>query len=224
MNLLQWPENRRPREKLIACGAQGLSDAELVAILLRKGVKGANAVELSLSLLERFGSINGLLSANKHEFCAVRGLGVSTFVQLQAMLEVARRYYTEMMQNKTAIENASDTRTFLLSQLRDEPSEVFAVMLLNSQHHLIAFEKMFYGTINCAQVHPRVILQRALEKNAGAIILAHNHPSGIAEPSQSDRQITQRIIETMSLVDIRVLDHFVIGAGHTVSFAERGWL
>lgn len=224
MKLLQWPDHMRPREKLLSHGAEALADAELLAIFLRTGIKGINVVDLSRSLLSEFGSLYGLLSANQQKFCQFRGLGQSKFVQLQASLEIARRYYTETLAKQSVFENVNQTRKFLFSQLRDEANEVFAVLLLDSQHRLIRFKKVFYGTINCANVYPRVLVKLALEHNAAAILLAHNHPSGVAEPSQADKQITRRIVEAMELVDIKVLDHFVTGAGYGVSFAERGWL
>ena len=224
MKLLQWSPKQWPREKLLTNGPDGLSDAELVAIILRTGTKDLNVVEMSRALLTQFGSLNRLLALGQEEFCAINGLGLSKYVQLQASIEIARRCFAESLSEQVVLDSAADTRMFLLSQLRHEPNEVFAVLFLDSQHRLIAFEKVFYGTINCANVYPRVLVKRALEKNAAALILAHNHPSGVAEPSQADRQITQRIVNAMSLVDIHVLDHFVVGAGETVSFAERGWM
>ena len=222
MKLTQWPDRQRPREKLLANGAASLNDAELLAIFLRTGIKGVNVVELSARLIAEFGSLHGLLSANKQRFCAAPGVGISKYIQLQAVMEMSKRYLAESLSVKTSIESAQDTRRFLMAELRGEPNEVFAAMFLDTQHRLISFEKVFFGTINCANVYPRVLVKRALDKNAAAIILAHNHPSGIAEPSQADKQVTERIVSALSLVDIRVLDHFVIGQGYSVSFAERG--
>ena len=222
MKLTDWPADERPREKLLQHGAGMLSDAELLAIFLRTGISGSNAVDLSRQLLSSFGSLRNLLAADKASFCQHRGLGEAKFAQLQAVLEMARRFQSEQLRREPALTDVAVTRQFLISQLRDEPNEVFAMLLLDSQHRVIRFDKMFFGTIDAAAVYPRVLVKRALDLNAAAIILTHNHPSGVAEPSQADKQITRRIVDAMALVDIRVLDHFVIGDGVAVSFAERG--
>lgn len=193
MSIKEWPEDERPREKLLRQGPGGLSDAELLAIFLRTGVSGLSAVDLSRQLLQQFGSLRALLGAEQRAFCAAHGLGPAKYAQLQA-------------------------------QLRDRPREVFALLLLDNQHRVIQFVELFYGTLDSASVWPREIVQIALKHNAAAVILAHNHPSGVAEPSRADRQITDRITAALALIDIRVLDHLVIGDGITVSFAERGWL
>ncbi|MDF2179287.1 DNA repair protein RadC [Aliiglaciecola sp. CAU 1673] len=224
MKLADWPKQERPREKLLTLGACALTDAELLAIFLRTGISGLNAVELSAQLIQRFGSLRALLAANRQDFCAAKGLGDAKFVQLQAVLEMARRYLLEPLQRGAVFCNAEDTRNYLIARLRDEPHEVFAMLLLDAQHRLIAFKAVFQGTIDSAAVHPRVLVKTALDHQAAAVILAHNHPSGVAEPSEADRQITQRICDAMALMDIRVLDHFVIGDGQAVSFAERGLL
>lgn len=224
MKLSNWPIQERPREKLLAQGTSALSDAELLAIFLRTGVKGLSAVDLARSLIHQFGSLRGLFSATQADFCQGKGLGTVKYVQLQAVLEMSKRYLSESLNRTHVFESATQTRLYLTSQLRDEPNEVFAVLLLDSQHRMIAFKKLFFGTINAASVHPRVLVQKALESNAAAIILAHNHPSGIAEPSQADQHITQRIKKAMELIDVSVLDHFVVGDGECVSFAERGLL
>ncbi|WP_343841277.1 RadC family protein [Bowmanella denitrificans] len=224
MKLQDWPDQDRPREKLLARGAQSLSEAELLAIFLRTGVQGINAVDLSRQVLQNFGSLRGLFAASREDFCAAKGLGNAKYVQLQAVLEMARRYFQETLLRKDVFTSAQDTRRFLVSQLRDEPNEVFAMLLLDSQHRLIAFKPMFFGTLDAASVYPRVLVKTALDAKAAAVILAHNHPSGVAEPSQADRLITRRIVDAMALLDIRVLDHFVIGDGEAVSFAERGLL
>lgn len=224
MKLAQWPQAQRPREKLLAQGAEALSDAELLAIFLRTGVAGINAVELSAQLIQRFGGLRAILAARRQEFCAAKGLGDAKFVQLQAVLEMARRYLLEPLQRGSVFNHVQDTRNYLIARLRDEPHEVFAMLLLDAQHRLIAFKPLFQGTIDSAAVHPRVLVKTALDHQAAAVILAHNHPSGVAEPSTADRQITQRIVDAMALMDIPVLDHFVIGDGVAVSFAERGLL
>lgn len=222
MKLTKWPELERPREKLLSLGANSLSDAELLAIFLRTGVRGHNAVDLARGLLSQFGSLRQLLSADQDKFCQGKGLGAVKYVQLKAVLEMSKRYLNESLSRETVFASAENTRAFLLSHLRDEPNEVFAILALDSQHRLIKFKKLFYGTINSANVYPRVVVKQALEFNAAAIILAHNHPSGVAEPSMADKQITQRICNALDLVDIKVLDHFVVGDSYAVSFAERG--
>ncbi|WP_438865507.1 RadC family protein [Neptunicella sp.] len=224
MKITDWPAAERPREKLLARGASALSDAELLAIFLRTGIAGMSAVELSRSLLNQFGSLRAMLAARQSTFCQHKGLGPAKYVQLQAVVEMSRRCFAEQLPKGTALSSASQTREYLINQLRDEPNEVFAMLLLDSQHQVIEFKPVFYGTIDCAAVYPRVLVKLALDKNAAAVILAHNHPSGVAEPSQADKQITQRIIDAMALIDIRVLDHFVIGDSTAVSFAERGLL
>ena len=224
MKLSNWPTQERPREKFLTHGKEALSDAELLAIFLRTGVKGLSAVDLARSLIQQFGSLRGLFSASQDDFCQGKGLGQVKYIQLQAVLEMSKRYLSESLNRTQVFESAQQTRLYLTSQLRDEPNEVFAILLLDSQHRMIAFKKLFFGTINAASVHPRVLVQKALECNAAAIILAHNHPSGIAEPSQADQHITQRIKKAMELIDVSVLDHFVVGDGECVSFAERGLL
>jgi DNA repair protein RadC len=222
MKLSQWPKMERPREKLLSQGCAALSDAELLAIFLRTGVSGLNAVDLARDLIQQFGSLRMLLAASKQEFCKGKGLGEVKYVQLQATIELARRYFAQSLTRNHCFDSADKTKHYLSTQLRDEPNEVFAVLFLDSQHRLITFQKLFFGTINAASVHPRVILQKAIEHNAAAIILSHNHPSGVAEPSHADKHITQRIKHTMELIDVTVLDHIVVGDGVCVSFAERG--
>lgn len=222
MNINQWPKDERPREKLLHRGAAQLTDAELLAIFLRTGVAGKSAVDLARELINDFGSLRGLLSASREDFCRRRGLGPAKFTQLQAALELARRNFEEQLKMPHSFGGVMDTKKYLMSQLRHERHEVFAILLLDAKHRLIRYEPVFYGTIDAAPVYPRVLLQLALEYNAAAVILAHNHPSGVAEPSQADRLITKRIVEAMRLVDIRVLDHLVVGDNEVVSFAEYG--
>ncbi|GAB2678469.1 RadC family protein [Aliiglaciecola aliphaticivorans] len=222
MKLSEWPKMERPREKLLSMGSEALSDAELLAIFLRTGVQGSSAVDLARELLTQFGSLRSLLNASKSQFCLGKGLGEVKYVQLQATLEMSKRYFAQSLTRKHTFDSANRTKQYLLSQLRDEPNEVFAVLLLDSQHRLISFKKLFFGTINAASVYPRVIVQQALGVNAAAIILSHNHPSGIAEPSQADQHITQRIKHALELIDVTVLDHIIVGDGDCVSFAERG--
>jgi DNA repair protein RadC len=222
MKITDWPIDERPREKLLKLGSEALSDAELLAIFLRTGIQGCSAVDLARNLLSTFGSLRGLLSASQIEFCQAKGIGQAKFVQLQASIEMSKRYLAEKMDKVDALNSVEQTQTFLLSKLRDQRQEVFAMLMLDSQHRLIKYRPMFFGTIDSASVYPRVLVKQALDDNAAAVILAHNHPSGVAEPSQADQHITRRIIDAMALVDIRVLDHFVIGDGVAVSFAQRG--
>lgn len=223
MAITDWPIEQRPREKLLANGSKSLTDAELLAIFLRTGIRGKTAVDLSEDLLQGFSGLRALLKADVDVFCGHRGLGTAKYAQLQAVLEMARRYLFEGLQRGDSLSNPQETRQYLSSQLRDYPHEVFAVLFLDQRHRVISFDEMFRGTIDGANVYPREVVKKALEHNAAAVIFAHNHPSGVAEPSQSDERITQRLKEALNLVDIRVLDHFVVG-DEVVSFAERGLL
>ncbi|HEB93915.1 MAG TPA: JAB domain-containing protein [Gammaproteobacteria bacterium] len=224
MAITDWPSEERPREKLLKRGAEALSDAELLAIFLRTGVPGKTAVDLARDLLTRFGSLRALLDADCKVFCEAPGLGMAKFTQLQATTEMAHRHLAEILKRGEALTSAGDTRRYLSTRLRDYPYEVFACLFLDTRHRVIEFEELFRGTIDGASVHPREVLRRALAHNAAAVILAHNHPSGIAEPSRADRHITERLTDALALVDVRVLDHLVVGDGEAVSFAERGWL
>ncbi len=219
-----WPEGERPREKLLAKGPQALSDAELLAIFLRTGVRGKTAVDLARELLSRFGSLRALLDADLRRFTECKGLGTAKYVQLQAVLEMARRHLQESLNRGDALTSPEKTRLFLLRQLRDCPYEVFAALFLDTRHRLIAYEPLFRGTVDGASVYPREVVRRALALNAAAIIFAHNHPSGVATPSAADRAITERLVKALTLFDIRVLDHLVIGDNEVFSFAEHGWL
>lgn len=221
MAITDWPASERPREKLLTNGAAALSDAELLAIFLRTGVRGCTAVDLSRQLLQKFGSLRALLTADQAQFCEAKGLGTAKFVQLQAVLEMARRHLQETLQTQDAFTNPNDTAAYLSSQLRDYQQEVFACLFLDNQHRLIRFEQLFFGTIHGANVHPREVVKRALAHNAAAVILAHNHPSGVAEPSSADIQITQQLKQALDLVDIRVLDHFIVGDGRATSLSEQ---
>ena len=223
-SIREWPASERPREKLLARGPDALSDAELLAIFLRTGVAGKTAVDLARELLQSFGGLRQLLEAERSCFCAHHGLGQAKFAQLQAVLEMARRHLQAELHRSDSLENPDATRRFLKSRLRHHRCEVFACLFLDNRHRVIIFEELFRGTIDGASVHPREIVRRALQHNAAAVILAHNHPSGVAEPSRADIQLTRRLTDALALVDIRVLDHLVIGDGDGVSLAERGLL
>ncbi|GAA6132439.1 RadC family protein [Halopseudomonas sabulinigri] len=224
MAITDWPLAERPREKLLAQGAAALSDAELLAIFLRTGLPGRSAVDLARDLLNGFGSLRGLLQADLREFSGHAGLGPAKYAQLQAVLEMGRRHLFEDLKRGSALTSPGAVRQFLKSRLMALPHEVFACLFLDNQHRVIAFEELFRGTLDSASVYPREVIKRALAHNAAALILTHNHPSGVAEPSQSDLQLTRRLKESLGLLDIRVLDHLIVGDGDPVSFAERGLL
>ncbi len=224
MAIKDWPAGERPREKLLQRGASALSDAELLAIFLRTGVTGLSAVELARNLLSHFGSLRTLLEADQKQFCQQHGLGPAKYTQLQAVLEMSRRHIESTLLRGDALTDAATTKNYLQQRLRAYPHEVFACLFLDNKHRMIAFEELFRGTIDGASVYPREVVKQALAHNASAVIFAHNHPSGIAEPSQADYAITQRLKSALELVDIRVLDHIIIGDGETISLAEIGKL
>lgn len=224
MRMKDWPAAERPREKLLVRGPQALSDAELLAIFVGTGVAGSTALDLARALLARFGDLRGALDAGRGAFCGAPGMGDARYALLQAALELGRRYLECRLRRGGLLGCPSDTRQFLAARLRRHEHEVFACLFLDNRHRLICFEELFHGTVNGASVHPREIAKRALGHNAAAVIIAHNHPSGVAEPSQADRAITGRIRDAMALIDVRLMDHFVVGDGEIVSFAERGWI
>ncbi len=224
MPITDWPHPERPREKLLLRGAAALSDAELLAIFLRTGVPGQTAVDLARNLLREFGGLRQLLGADRLSFCRGKGLGLAKYAQLQAVLEMSRRYLRQQLQEGDALTSPAATRRYLQARLRHLPHEVFSCLFLDNRHRVIGFEELFRGTIDGASVHPREVVKRALAYNAAALIMAHNHPSGVAEPSEADRHITAHLKQALSLVDIRVLDHIIVGEGEPVSLAERGWL
>jgi len=224
MAIRDWPARERPRERLLDHGPQSLSDAELLAIFLRTGVRGKTAVDLARGLLERFGSLRHLLGAPREAFCAAPGLGDAKYAQLQAVLEMGRRHLSERLERGDPLLNPGQTAQFLQARLRDHVYEVFAVLFLDNRHRVLAFEELFRGTIDGASVHPREVVRRALAHNAAAVILSHNHPSGVAEPSQADQRITTRLREALELVDVRLLDHLIVGDGECCSLAQRGLL
>ena len=224
MAIKDWPAEDRPREKLLIRGATSLTDAELLAIFLRTGTPGKSAVDLARELLEDFGSLKALLDADRNRFCRANGLGSAKYAQLQAVMEMARRHFKEMLQRGNALTSPDITRAYLSAQLRGYSYEVFACLFLDNQHRVIELDELFRGTLDGASVYPREVAKRALHHNAAAVIFAHNHPSGISEPSQADKHITEKLKQALALFDIRVLDHFIIGDGQPYSFAEHGLL
>ena len=222
MAITDWPEQERPREKLLAKGASALSDAELLAIFLRTGTHGLSAVELARTLLIQFGDLHSLFQANQHTFCEKKGLGNAKYAQLQAVLEMSRRYLEADIKKGDALHNPKQTQRYLQSQLQHHPNEVFAVLFLDSKNRILKYQELFYGSINSAAVYPREILRQAIHHNAASLILAHNHPSGTPQPSQHDIDITQKITTALKLIDIRTLDHIIVGHNQCFSFAEQG--
>ncbi len=222
MSIKDWPAAERPREKLLAKGAMVLTDAELLAIFLRTGIAGKTAVDLARELLDEFGSLQALMQADQTQFCHGKGLGSAKFAQLQAVLEMAKRHFVEILQRGDVLSSPQVTKAYLSTQLRGYSYEVFACLFLDNQHRVIVLEELFRGTIDGASVYPREVIKRVLFHNAAAVIFAHNHPSGNTEPSQADKQITERLKQALALFDIRVLDHFIIGDGQPFSFAEHG--
>ncbi|ABR73395.1 hypothetical protein CBG46_05380 [Actinobacillus succinogenes] len=213
-----------PREKLLKSGAETLENYELLAIFLRTGIKNCPVIQLSQAVLRYFGSLRGLISADQEQFCQFKGIGITQYIQLQACTEMTKRYLAEELTFAHEFTNPLTVRLYLQTELEHYEREVFSVLFLDNQHRLIKKEDMFRGTINAASVYPREIIKTALYCNAAALILAHNHPSGSAEPSASDKQMTKRIQAAAELMEIRVLDHFVIGKGCYFSFAEQDWL
>ena len=223
MAISDWPPGERPRERLLASGAAALTDAELLAVLLRTGVAGKSAVQLARELLARFGSVGRLLGAGK-SLLEIKGLGAAKSAQLSAAVELARRSLREELASGTALTSPGGVRDYLRLALGGREHEVFVCLWLDAQHRVLKFEELFRGTLTQTSVYPREVVKRALHFNAAALIFAHNHPSGVAEPSRSDEALTQALKQALALVDVKVLDHFVIGGGTAMSFAERGLL
>ncbi|MBI4809457.1 MAG: DNA repair protein RadC [Nitrosomonadales bacterium] len=224
MSITDWPAGERPREKLLQRGAAALSDAELLAIFLRTGVVGKSAVDLARELLARFGSLTQLFAAGEKAFCDIHGMGQAKFVQLQAVVEMARRALHEEIRAGDALNSPRAVRDYLQLLLRARQQEVFLAIFLDAQHRVIESEELFHGTLTQTSVYPREVVKRALHHNAAALVFAHNHPSGVAEPSDSDRLLTDELKKSLALVDVRVLDHFIVGGAGCLSFAERGLL
>jgi DNA repair protein RadC len=224
MAISHWPVAERPRERLLALGAGGLSDAELLALFLRTGIPGKSAVDMGRELIAGFGGLSGLLSADAHALASVKGLGDAKRAQLAAVLEIARRALAEELRAGGAMSSPQSVRDYLRLGLGNREHEVFVVMFLDAQHRLLHTEELFRGTLTQTSVYPREVVKAALKANAAAVIFAHNHPSGVAEPSQTDEMLTRLLKEALELVEVRVLDHFIVAGRSTLSFAERGLL
>ena len=224
MAITDWPAAERPREKLIELGAEALSDAELLAIFLRVGVTGKSAVDLARDLLTQFGSLNGIFAATEHDLSQVHGIGTSKYVQLQAIFEMSRRALSEQLQQRDVFKSPQAVRDYLVLKLGSLTKEVFLVLFLDTQNRLLASEELFSGSLSETSVYPREVVKRALHHNAASVIFAHNHPSGIAQQSQADELLTKQLKQALALVDVRVLDHFIVAGNSTLSFSERGLL
>lgn len=222
--IYQWPAQQRPREKLLRHGATGLSDGELLAIILRIGSRGQSAVELGQALLARFGSVHGLLGASPQKIRAIRGIGLAKQAQLQAVLELARRALTEQLHDNTMLDSPHMVRDYLRLFIGIRAYEVFVCLFLDSRHRLIRAEESSRGTLTHTAVYPREIAREALALNAAGLIVAHNHPSGDIRPSAADRHLTQKLSETLQLIEVKLLDHLIVGENAVFSFAERGLL
>lgn len=222
LSIKDWPAPERPRERLMGAGAMQLSDAELLAVMLGRGVRGHSALELARTLLVRFGGVRGVLNASLEELQALHGVGPGKAAALVAARECCCRYLQEKVTPGRAIRSPADSRDFLVARLRDRPHEVFCCLFLDNRHRVLAFDEMFQGTIDNTTVYPREVVRQALRRNAAAVILAHNHPSGVAEPSEADQLITRRIRGALELIDVRLLDHFIVGDGACTSLADRG--
>lgn len=224
MAITDWPEDERPREKLQKLGAHALSDAELLAVFLRVGVTGKSAVDLGRDLIAHFGSLNRLFSASAKEFSSIKGMGEAKYTQLQAVLEMAKRALAEQLKEKISLNAPSAVKDYLRLTLANKGHEVFLCLYLDAQNRLIASEDLFRGSLTQASVYPREIVKQALFHNAASLIFAHNHPSGVAEPSSADDLLTQQLRQTLKVLDVRVLDHFIVAGQHIYSYAEAGKL
>lgn len=222
MAIKDWPQSERPRERLLTQGAAALSDAELLAIFLRVGVTGRSALDLAGDLLVQFKGINALFASSVAEFTRIKGLGEAKYVQLMAAHELARRALVEQLHREELLNSPGRVRDYLKLHLGHLPHEVFMALFLDAQNRLIAAEELFRGTLTQTSVYPREVVKRSLHHNAAAVVFAHNHPSGVAEPSQADELLTRALMQALQLVDVRVLDHLIVARGSTTSFAERG--
>lgn len=224
MPITDWPIDERPRERLLKQGAACLSDAELLAIFLRTGIPGKTAVDLARELLQTSGGLRQLLALDAKQFCHQPGLGEAKYALMQAVLEMGRRYLFQALEQGEELSSPQAVRQYLTARLRHQDRELFSCLFLDNRHCVIRCEDLFQGTIDGASVYPREVVKRAMALNAAAVIFAHNHPSGVAEPSSADQRLTHRLVKALELVDIRVLDHMVVGETEVVSFAERGLL
>ncbi len=224
MAITDWPAAERPREKLIELGAQALSDAELLAIFLRVGVVGKSAVDLARDLLTQFGSLNGIFAATEHELSQVHGIGSSKYVQLQAIFEMSRRALNEQLQQRDVLASPQAVRDYLVLKLGSYTKEAFLVLFLDTQNRLLATEEMFSGSLSETSVYPREIVKRVLHHNAAAVIFAHNHPTGNVKQSQADELLTKQLQQALALIDVKVLDHFIVAGNNTLSFSQTGLL
>lgn len=222
MSILDWPREERPREKLLKAGAGSLSDAELIAIFLRTGIQGKTALDLARELLVFHGSLRALLLTDLEQFSKVSGMGAAKYAQLQASLEMAKRFFREELIDTQIIQSTEACKDYLRLALNEQKREIFACLYLDSQHKVLYFEELFYGTLDSASIYPREVVRSVLQHGAGAVIFCHNHPSGNPEPSRSDIEITQRLSDALALIDVKVLDHFVVAGPKVLSFAERG--
>ena len=224
MPITDWPEAERPRERLFKYGAKALSDAELLALFLRTGTAGRTVVDVARECLSRFGGLSGLFAASQANFCAIAGLGPARFAQLQAVLEMMRRSLGETLVDRPMFDSPTTVRDYLRLNIGTRPHEVFLALFLDAQHRLLATEELFRGTLAQTSVYPREVVKRALEINAAAVVFAHNHPSGVAEPSRADELLTSALKAALDLVDIRTLDHFIVAGGRVYAFTEHGKL
>ena len=224
LGIKDWPASDRPREKLLRKGPEALSDAELVALFVRSGTRGRTAVDLARVAIVASGGLRGLLDLPWEDFCRLPGFGPARYVELQACLEIGRRHLATQLDRGEPLNSPDDTSRFLMAKLRHYPFEVFSCLFLDNRHRVIEFEELFRGTIDGTSVHPREVVRRALNHNAAAVIFAHNHPSGVAEPSHADRVITDRLISALAMVEVTVIDHLVVGDGECVSFVDLGLL
>ncbi len=222
MAISDWPESERPREKLVKNGAESLSDTELLAIFLRTGMTGKSAVDLARDLLKQFGSLTNLFTADQREFCLLPGMGIAKYTQLQAVLEMARRALNDDFKNRDIMDSPELVRDYLRLTLQNKQHEIFLGIFLDTKNRTIATEELFNGTLTQTSVYPREVIKRVLHHNAAAVIFAHNHPSGVAEPSHADKALTSTLKQALTLIDVKVLDHFIVGDGTTLSFAENG--
>ena len=222
MAIKEWPDGERPQEKLLTAGPSALSDAELLALFIRSGTRDQSAVDIGRNLLLEFGGIRQILVAEQRRICGFPGLGPTRYALLQAAREIGRRFLDQSLRKEGPLSSPGQAADFLTHQLRDRRREIFAILYLDTRHQVIDYEELFSGTLNGATVHPREVVRSVLEHNASAVILAHNHPSGVAEPSQSDAALTRRLRDALELIDVRLLDHIVIGDGEFVSMSDRG--